>query len=191
MLGGDRDAGQLDRLAVDEDQAAGRLLDAGEDLHQRRLAGAVLAHQDVDLARQHIEGDVVEGRGPREDLGHVLRAQRHPCRRHGGLVGRDRGIGHDRHCAASSTGTSVIVLTSIWGWLKVRIVNTPVTVTGLPRSACASLPATPCVFRSATTRLLISDPTLPYSVWSLKSPNVMKPAASRMDESSPGIRVPT
>ena len=42
------------------------------------------------------------------------------------------GSADDRHGAASSTGTSVMVLTSIWGWLKVRIVNAPVTVTGLP-----------------------------------------------------------
>ena len=37
-------------LAVQQDPALRRLLDAGDDLHQRRLAGAVLADQHVDRA---------------------------------------------------------------------------------------------------------------------------------------------
>ena len=37
----------------------GRLV-AGQDLHQRRLAGAVFAEQPVDLARRQLEADVVQ-----------------------------------------------------------------------------------------------------------------------------------
>ena len=39
-----------DRLAADDDLAAGRLDDAGEDLDERRFAGAVVADQADDLA---------------------------------------------------------------------------------------------------------------------------------------------
>jgi hypothetical protein len=42
---------QLDRRPVQEDRAAVRLVDPGEDLDQGALARAVLAHQGVDLAR--------------------------------------------------------------------------------------------------------------------------------------------
>ena len=45
----------VDRLAVEEDFAGIRLIDAGEDLHQRRLAGAVLAHQRMHFAAIEIE----------------------------------------------------------------------------------------------------------------------------------------
>ena len=53
-------APQLDRALV------GRV-EAGEDAHQRRLAGAVLAEQGVDLARPQHEVDVV--RAPRRTEG--------------------------------------------------------------------------------------------------------------------------
>ena len=52
-----RRAADRDRLAGEQDLAAVRLVDAGHDLDQRRLAGAVLAEEGVDLARleMHIE----------------------------------------------------------------------------------------------------------------------------------------
>jgi len=37
------------RLAVEEDLSRRRLVDAGEDPHQRRLAGAVLADERIHL----------------------------------------------------------------------------------------------------------------------------------------------
>ena len=43
-------------------------VDAGQDLHQRRLAGAVLAHQRVDLAGAELETDRVERRDAAETL---------------------------------------------------------------------------------------------------------------------------
>ena len=59
----------LGRLAVERDRAAVGLVDAGQDLDQRALAGAVLADQGVDLARDEVERDVVERLGRREALG--------------------------------------------------------------------------------------------------------------------------
>ena len=46
---------ELDGLAVDEHLALLRVVDAVEHLHQRALAGAVLAEQGVHLAGVQIE----------------------------------------------------------------------------------------------------------------------------------------
>jgi hypothetical protein len=63
MPSGDGGVGVLDhrRLAVDEDLAAIGLIEAVEDAHQRRLAGAVLADDAVDLALGDGEMDVAIG----------------------------------------------------------------------------------------------------------------------------------
>ena len=58
-----------DLLAVDRDGALVRLLHAVEDLHQGRLAGAVLADEGVDGALAHGEVDVVVGHDAGESLG--------------------------------------------------------------------------------------------------------------------------
>ena len=63
--------GDPDRLAVDQDLAFVRLLHAGEDADQRRLAGAILAQQDMDLARIELERDAVIGHHAGEALGDV------------------------------------------------------------------------------------------------------------------------
>ena len=54
----------------------------GQDLHQRRLAGAVLAQQGVHLAAPYVQGHVVERLHARERLGDALQAGR------GGFAGR-------------------------------------------------------------------------------------------------------
>ena len=56
-----RRAGELDRLALPAHLAGARLDQAVDDLHQRRLAGAVLAEQRVDLAGIEVEIDAVIG----------------------------------------------------------------------------------------------------------------------------------
>ena len=61
-------AGERDGLAVDLDRAGVGLERAVEDLHERRLARAVLAGERVDLARQQLEVDAVEGQHARERL---------------------------------------------------------------------------------------------------------------------------
>ena len=47
--------------AVEQDLAGVGPVQPGQDVHQRALAGAVLAEQRVDLARAHVEVDVVVG----------------------------------------------------------------------------------------------------------------------------------
>ena len=51
--------GQPDRLAVEQDLARVGLVDAGEDAHQRRFAGAVLAHE-----ADHLVGPDLDRRRP-------------------------------------------------------------------------------------------------------------------------------
>ena len=65
-LGGARDR---DRPPCQQDLATVGLMDAGDDLDQRRLAGAVLAQQRVDFAGMERERDVVEGLCRVEALG--------------------------------------------------------------------------------------------------------------------------
>jgi hypothetical protein len=50
-------------------------VDAGEDLHQGALAGAVLADQAVDLPRPEVELDVVERGRAAEPLGDPAQPQ--------------------------------------------------------------------------------------------------------------------
>ncbi len=57
-----------ERLPLDEDLALVRRVEAGQDLHQSRLAGAVLAHERVDLARARREVDAVVREDAREAL---------------------------------------------------------------------------------------------------------------------------
>ena len=47
-------------------------VDAGDDLHQRRFAGAVLAHQRVHMAALQAERDVVERQHAGKGLADVL-----------------------------------------------------------------------------------------------------------------------
>jgi hypothetical protein len=61
--------GRQRRLAVDGDLAFVGLVDAGQDLDQRRLAGAVLADERRHLARIELERDLVQRRTPGKRLG--------------------------------------------------------------------------------------------------------------------------
>ena len=60
---------EMGRLAVDEDLALVRPVEAGEHVHQRRLAGAVLAEQAEHLAGADGEVDGVVGDQITEALG--------------------------------------------------------------------------------------------------------------------------
>jgi hypothetical protein len=64
-----RRAGHRDRRPGKQDLAMIRLIDAGHDLDQRRLAGAVLAEQRVDLAGMERERDVIQRLRGAEPLG--------------------------------------------------------------------------------------------------------------------------
>ena len=73
--------------------------DAGDDVDQRRLAGAVLAEEGVHLAGVQIEVDMIE----REHAGKPLRDPRHleqgsrPARVVGGPFGRAASAGPSAH----------------------------------------------------------------------------------------------
>ena len=108
----DRDPGLLglragartcDRLAVERDRAGVRLVDAGEHLEQRRLAGAVLPHQRVHLAGAHVEVDVVQHTHAEERLADARHRQRQ--------AGSNSGVGH----AAKASGTSVAAQSKVAG----------------------------------------------------------------------------
>ena len=58
VAGGVGGAGEARRLAAEQDRAGVGLVDAGQDAHQRRLAGAVLADQAHDLVRPDLEADI-------------------------------------------------------------------------------------------------------------------------------------
>ena len=62
---------ELVLLAVDQHGAGVDRVDAGQRLDQRRLAGAVLAHQRVHLAGVEPERDLVEGADAAEGDGDV------------------------------------------------------------------------------------------------------------------------
>ncbi len=67
-IGGRR---ERDGAAVELDEAGGRLDDAGQDLHQRRLAGAVLAEQRGDLAAPDVEVHALQGMDTAVGFRHV------------------------------------------------------------------------------------------------------------------------
>ena len=77
----DRDAGALgvlnareaNRRALDPDLAVIVDVHAGEDLHQCRFAGAVLAHEGVDFAAPQVEVDVAQRRHAGEGFGDAFR----------------------------------------------------------------------------------------------------------------------
>ena len=71
----------LDRLAFQQDLAVIGLVDAGQDLHQRRLAGAVLAHQGVHLAGAQFQPGVVQRAHTRKGLAHACHGDEHGHRR--------------------------------------------------------------------------------------------------------------
>src|SRR5690606_22486904 len=63
------DRGETDLLAGHGDRAQGRLLDPGQDFHQRRLARPVLADQHIDRAGMDVEIDVLQGQRAGKGLG--------------------------------------------------------------------------------------------------------------------------
>jgi ABC-type uncharacterized transport system ATPase subunit len=63
---------ERDLVAVEQYAAGGRLFDAGDDLHQRRLSGSVLADQHVDGAFAHLEIGVLDRNGAGIDFRDVL-----------------------------------------------------------------------------------------------------------------------
>ena len=164
----------------------GRLLDARQDLHQRRLAGAVLADEHVDLCRA-CTSNVTSSSAvvPGEDLGDVLGAHgTASAEASGGAVRRDRRISSSV-MDPIATGTRMISADVHGGLVEGPQGEGAGEGDGLAHERLGIDASS-----SATTRLLISEATLPYSVCSRKSPNSMKPVPSRIDDSSLGMRLP-
>src|SRR4029078_1803987 len=65
---------ELNGAPVDEDLTRVRLLDAGEQLAQRALAGAVLAAQRVTRSALHVEADVLQRARPGKTFTDVAKA---------------------------------------------------------------------------------------------------------------------
>ena len=80
---------QVDRSAVEQDPPLVRRVEPVEDVHQRRLAGAVLPEERVHFARQQIEVDVVVGEHSREPLRDPLEREDW-CLSHAGRSYADR-----------------------------------------------------------------------------------------------------
>ena len=68
------------RFAAQDERPAVRLIDAGQHLHDRRLAGAVLPHDGVDLAGGNPERHVVDGGDAAEALGDAVQPDDVRCR---------------------------------------------------------------------------------------------------------------
>ena len=89
---------QVGFLAAQADRAGVGVVDAGDDLHQRRLAGTVLAHERVDRAGLEAELDVVQRHHAWERFADTLDCQQLVA---GCCRGRDRG-----QCRASHRSSS-------------------------------------------------------------------------------------
>jgi hypothetical protein len=61
-----------DRLTIEDDLAAVRLIDPREDLHQGAFAGAVLSDEPEDFAGMDFEADVLQSEHAWEALGDLL-----------------------------------------------------------------------------------------------------------------------
>ena len=103
-LDGPRRRVDHDRLAVQVHLALVRAVEPVEDAHQRRLAGAVLAQQGVDLALAQVEIDAVVRDDRAESLGDAPELE------------GERGIAAARGYLPSSVGMSVISPEAIWSW---------------------------------------------------------------------------
>ena len=65
----------LNRLSAKQDFAAVRHVDAGENFHQRRFAGAVLPDQAQDFARAHMKADILQRLNTWEGLADIFHPQ--------------------------------------------------------------------------------------------------------------------
>ena len=74
---------EVDVLATEEERSPVAAVHAGDDLDERRLAGAVLAHQGVDRAGLDAQAARAQGHDRTEGLGHVAKLE------HSGAAGHD------------------------------------------------------------------------------------------------------
>ena len=84
---------EVDRLPVQQDLAAVAPVEPVQDVHQRGLAGAVLAEQCVHLAAADVEADVVIGDDAREDLADPSHLEHDLGRSHAPILNAEYGKG--------------------------------------------------------------------------------------------------
>ena len=120
---------ELDEAAGDLDLAFVRPVEAGEDVHQRRLPGAVLPEERVDLSRRDVERHVVVREDPREPL-------RDAAHRHGRPF-RD-GRGYLVRSGVHEAGPETCVLPSPSGSRRRPSRASPPRGSGGASSACPS-----------------------------------------------------
>src|SRR5262245_5668090 len=121
-----------DRLALDEDLALVGLVEAVEDVHQGRLAGAVLAEERVHLAAAQVEVDAVVRDDAREALRDALQLENSRFVGHVVAIVRGRTVARPltrpsylsvaggsiepsfRPCSALATASLIFCETSPW-----------------------------------------------------------------------------
>src|SRR5262249_52840966 len=116
------------RLSGEVRRAGIRADGAGEDLHERALAGAVLAEEGVDFAAANREVRAREGL-------HLAEALRHPLHRQ-----QDGGIAQFSHAVRSGESSAWIFGSVIDSFVAIW---TPVSMrlsTGLPSRAATTAP---------------------------------------------------
>ena len=99
-----RGAAESDRPAFDLDRTSVEAVDAAEDLDERRLAGAVLPKQRMNLARPHLEADAAQRPNAAEGLRHALDADKRVCGN--GSTGGGRWSYHSGSNISSLTAAS-------------------------------------------------------------------------------------
>src|SRR5690606_21038394 len=88
--------------AVDRDLAVRGQLEAGEQTHERRLPGAVLAHDRVDLPLAEVEVDAVDRANPGVRLADAREADERPLG-----DGATSTSGHQSISSAFANGESI------------------------------------------------------------------------------------
>ncbi|MNX85707.1 hypothetical protein D3C86_1175570 [compost metagenome] len=83
---------ETDRRAFQANFAVVRLVDAGENLHQRRFAGAILAHQRMHGAALEVELHIIERHDAGKFLAYAIRCEKKLRIRHGSAGA------HGGHC---------------------------------------------------------------------------------------------
>ena len=98
----------VDRLAVEEDGAAVRPDDAGEHLHQRRFAGAVLADHRMDRAGRDVEAHVGDRHHAAVALGEVADGDERRVGSHGEKRGDRMAAPGSRFRSAAHSDSAAI-----------------------------------------------------------------------------------
>src|SRR5690606_9803400 len=146
-----------DRLAVEKDFAGGRLHDAGEDLHQRRLARAILAEQGRYLPAADVEIDALQRLNTAVGFGNV--------------ASRQNDVAPDFLLAlraAHRTVTFTGVTSQFFGLISR---NAPKISSVLPERFAVSISSSTAFFIAR----LMPEPASWYSIWFLKLPKAMSP----------------